>query len=281
MKSFVKLFLSCLACLVIAPLGCTINPGCSWSQYEFERTDHLTSQVSSGSTLSVETDFGSITIRGEDTTECNVVADVTVRAPTEQEAEEIAQKVKVHLAPQGSNLLLYVEHPELKNNRSVGVSFEITVPRNIEIRCETSYGSIEVEDIIGSINADTSFASITCLNVQGDLDLDTSYGSVECDNITSKSIEAESSFGSINIECSPSTPADINADIETSYGNIRFVAAPDFAGSVSAETSFGSIKTDLPIMVIGEISKDEITGTIGEGEGYLNLKTSFGSIRIK
>jgi hypothetical protein len=270
-----------LVCLLVVPLACTFNPDFSDSRFTVERTDHLSIQVPTNSTLDVETDFGSITVKGGDTTECSVVADVTVRAPTQEEADQIAQKVKINLVPQGSNVSLYVEKPKLKGNRSVGVSFDVTVPRNINLRCETSYGAIEIEDIIGSIHADTSFASILCLDIEGDMHLDTSYGTIECDNITTKSIEAESKFGSINIECSSSTPGDINANIETSYGNILFVTAADFAGSITAATSFGIIETDIPILVKGEIGDDEITGSVGEGTGNLNLKTSFGSIRIK
>jgi hypothetical protein len=281
MKRFVILFLFCLVCLIYFPLGCTINSGCSYRQFKEERTDYLTSQVSPGSTIAVKTDFGSITVKSADTAECKVVADITASAPTQQEAVQILQQVKVNMFSKNNDISINVEKPELGNNRSVGVSFDITVPENMDLNCDTSFGSIEIEDIIGSINADTSFASITCLNVEGLLDLDTSYGTIDCVNITAGSIEAESSFGSINIECSPSTPPDIKADIETSYGDILFETAPGFAGSVTAETSFGNITTDIPIVVQGEISKDEITGLVSEGSGYLDLRTSFGSIKIK
>ncbi|MHC4293914.1 MAG: DUF4097 family beta strand repeat-containing protein [Planctomycetota bacterium] len=281
MKRFVILFLFCLVCLIYFPLGCTINSGCSYRQFKEERTDYLTSQVSPGSTIAVETDFGSITVKSADTAECKVVADITASAPTQQEAVQILQQVKVNMFSKNNDISINVEKPELGNNRSVGVSFDITVPEKMNLNCDTSFGSIEIEDIIGSINADTSFASITCLNVEGLLNLDTSYGTIDCVNITAGSIEAESSFGSISIECSPSTPPDIKADIETSYGDILFETAPGFAGSVTAETSFGNITTDIPIVVQGEISKDEITGLVSEGSGHLDLRTSFGSIKIK
>jgi hypothetical protein len=267
--------------LIYFPLGCTINSGCSYRQFKEERTDYLTSQVSPGSTIAVKTDFGSITVKSADTAECKVVADITASAPTQQEAVQILQQVKVNMFSKNNDISINVEKPELGNNRSVGVSFDITVPENMDLNCDTSFGSIEIEDIIGSINADTSFASITCLNVEGLLNLDTSYGTIDCVNITAGSIEAESSFGSINIICSPSTPPDIKADIETSYGDILFETAPGFAGSVTAETSFGDIETDIALVVQGRLTEDELTGLVGQGSGYLDLRTSFGSIKIK
>jgi hypothetical protein len=111
--------------------------------------------------------------------------------------------------------------------------------------------------------------------------LETSYGSVICRNIISTDIKAKSSFGGIEIFCSPVTPAQINAEVATSYGRIEFKAPPGFSGAVDLETSFGSIETKLPVTVKGRISKDRIRGTIGEGKGKLRLKTSFGGIRVK
>ena len=73
----------------------------------------------------------------------------------------------------------------------------------------------------------------------------------------------------------------MKAKIETSYGAVNVDIPAGFAGQITAETSFGSIRSDLPITVKGEIGKSHIRGTIGQGTGMLDLKTSFGSIKIK
>jgi len=42
------------------------------------------------------------------------------------------------------------------------------------------------------------------------------------------------------------------------------------------------IRTDLAIVVKGELSKSHLAGTIGRGgKGVLELKTSFGSVKIE
>jgi DUF4097 and DUF4098 domain-containing protein YvlB len=56
---------------------------------------------------------------------------------------------------------------------------------------------------------------------------------------------------------------------------------PNFAGDIAVETNFGSVKTELPITVKGDVSKTRLNGTIGQGKGRMDLKTSFGSIKIK
>lgn len=312
-----KTTLGSLLCLLIATAGCCINIGCE-PQAKYKRTEQLSAPLAPGSTLDAETSFGSITVTGADVTECNVTAKICVQAPTEKEAAEIAEKVKVKLVPTGKTLTVKVEKPRVGNNRSIGVSFKITVPKQTDIECSTSYGPIKLANINGNIKAETSFASINsediqglvqletsygritcrnitstaleattsfssikCENVQGPAQLETSYGSIKCRDFTSTDITAKSSFGSIDIACSSSTPAEITADVVTSYGNIDFATPPEFSGQVDLATSYGSIKTDLPIMVKGDIGKEKIKGMIGEGKGKLRLKTSFGSIKIK
>jgi DUF4097 and DUF4098 domain-containing protein YvlB len=59
------------------------------------------------------------------------------------------------------------------------------------------------------------------------------------------------------------------------------VAPPDFSGQVDMSTSYGSIRTERPITISGEVSKKKLKGTIGQGKGKLYLQTSSGSIKVK
>ena len=229
-----------MLCLLILLSGCYINIG-GCGRAKFERTDELSAPLLAGSSLAAETGFGSITVTGADVVDCHVIAEIYVQAPTEEEAARIAEKVKIKLVPAGTTLTVKVEKPKLKSNRSVGVSFNITLPKQTNIDCETSFGSIKVDNINGSVKAKTSFAAINCDNIKGPIHLETSYGGITCRNITSADITATSSFGGIDIDCSPSSPPDINANIVTSYGNIDLTTPPAFAGKADLQTSYGSI----------------------------------------
>lgn len=275
-----KISLGSLLCLLTLCSGCVIQiGGCGRAKYE--RTETLQSPLAPGSTVVVESSFGSITVTGADVADCDITAEIHVQAPTEQKAQEIAEQVKIKLIHNEATLLIKVEKPRLTNNCSVGVSFDITVPKQTNLECHTSYGQIKVANINGKVKGKTGFASIKAKSIDGSLHLQTSYGSINCQDITSAELTAISSFGSIDIACSPATPPEINANISTSYGSIEFLTPPEFSGFVDLTTSYGSIKTDLPITVKGDLGKQRIKGTIGYGQGKLNLTTSFGSIRIK
>jgi len=380
-------------CLLLIFSGCDIQIG-DWGKAKYERTVQQQAPLAPGSTVIAQTSSGSITITGAEVTDCSVVAQIRVQAPTEEEAQEIAEKVEIKLESVGQTLTVKAEKPPRKHRRSISISYDITVPKQTNIECASSYGaiklnnidgdvkgktssgSISAEDIQGSAQLETSYGSVTCRNITGDniqlksssgsiraetivgsVNLNTSYGSVTCDDISGGDVklrtssgniklskasggdcDAYTSYGSINvgelksgllklhsgsgsinvteasadtadistsygrINCreltttdltaksgsgnidiiySESTPAEIIANVTTSYGSIDFTTPPEFAGQVDLATSYGSIRTDLPITITGEISKKKLTGTIGQGNGKLYLKTSSGSVKIR
>lgn len=308
-----------LGLMTLTALGCGIHiGGCSFTQLTYERTEQHTVSMAGITAIDVDTFFGTVTVTGTETDDCRIEAQLTARAPSAEEAKTIAERTKIRIEPADGTVKIFVESPHLKSNHSVGVSFDITMPKSVAAKVHSSYGSVQLSNLQADVKAKTSYASIHCSNVTGDVDLKTSYGSIKCKdirsdgvkaktsfssiscsnvtgpvelktsygniscaNLTSNEIEAHSSFGSIDIECSDQTGPQLQADVSTSYGSIEFKTPAGYSGSIEAKTSFGSIKTDLPITVSGKVGKDRISGTVGTGNGTLNLKTSFGSIRIK
>jgi len=274
------LYLGLCFCSLLAVSGCIVEIG-NGPRAKYEKTIRLRAPLESGSTIVAKTSYGSIKIGGADTADCNVVATISVQAPTEDEAAEIAEQVNIHLEPVGKTLTVRADKPQVKNNRSISISYQITVPIQTNIECASSYGSLELTDTSGYVKAHTSYGSIGCDSINGQIQVDTSYGRIDCREIISDELTVGSSYGNIDIKYSDLVPAQIRANVSTSYGNIDFTAPRGFTGQVELATSYGSIKTDLPIVVKGKISSKRIEGTIGEGNGKLSLKTSFGSISIK
>ena len=248
--------------LLLIISGCVVRID-DWPRAEYEKTIKVQAPLESGFTLVADTSYGSITVQGADTTDCSVLATIRVQAPSEVEAAEIAEEVKIELEPAGKTLKVRADKPQVKNNCFISFSYQITVPAQTNIKCANSYGSIECENINGLIQADTS------------------YGGVNCRKIISEQLNVSSSYGNIDIEYSDLAPAEIQADVRNSYGSIDFTAPPGFTGKVELSTSYGSVNTDLPITIQGEISMTRIKGTVGEGNGKLIVKNSYGSIRIE
>ncbi len=373
--------------------GCDIQIG-DWHQAKYERTVQRQTPLAAGSTLVAETRFGSVSVAGADVADCNVVAKIIARAPTEEEAKQIAEQVKIELERAGGTLKVVAEKPHVKQKRSVSISYNITVPRQTNVQCGSSYGALALTDLNGTIKGKTSsgsikthniqgpvrletaYGSVSCRHISGDnirlksssgsitaediqgpahletaygsvtctdfsggdvtlktssgkitlsrasfgdcdahtsygsittddvtgnliklhsssgsidvvrasvktADISTSYGRINCQQITANDIAAKSGSGNIDISCSEKSPAEITASAVTAYGSIEFITPPNFAGQVELSTSYGLVRTDLPIMITGEVSKKKLAGTVGEGKGKLRLETRSGSIRLK
>jgi DUF4097 and DUF4098 domain-containing protein YvlB len=385
---------SCCLCVLMLISGCDFQIG-DWGRAKYERTVQQQATLNPGSNLRAETSSGSIVVAGGDVTECSVIATIVGRAPTAEEAQLLAEQVKIELETVGETLTVKAEKPPWKNRRSVSISYDIAVPKQTNIECTSSYGSIEISNIKGKASGKTSSGSIEAKNIEGPAaNLDTSYGSIKCRNITANNITVKSSSGSITAEIikssaqlttsygsitctdmsdgdiklktssgnvkitnasfgdceahtsygsivsdelkgrsiklnsgsgsisltassadttnlytsygritcrqittndvtarsgsgsidiiySESTPGQIVADLDTSYGSIDLTAPQNFTGQVDLSTSYGSIRTNRPITVQGEISKKELKGTIGEGSGKLHLHTGSGSINLR
>lgn len=342
--------------MILAVAGCDIHTG-SWTQSRFERTTAGQRPLAAGSTLDVETSSGSITVTGADVADCNLVATITGYAPTEEEAQALAEQVTIEMEMIGNTLKVRADKPQTGNNRSIGVSYRIIVPRQTSIECRSSYGSlslanidgtivartssgsVDAEDIRGHANLSSSYGSITCKRLsQGDLtlktssgkitiadatfgrcdagtsygsvtghslqgqtiklrsssgsieltdgtadtiDLSTSYGRVDARQIVVSDLRASSGSGNVDIDCAPACPSELTANVKSSYGSVTFAAPPEFAGQVHLATNYGSVRTDLPITISGELSKKKIAGTIGSGQGDLRIETSSGSVTLR
>ncbi len=198
---FKRVSLACLLGLAIFLSGCTVNMG-SWAmRAKYQRTVRLSAPLPSGSTFAAQTHNGSITTNGADFADCSVVATITARAETDEEARELAEKIEITLEPLGDGLTTKIKRPTHVVNKSVSVSLDVTVPNQTDLELGTHNGSIVIADISGRINAtthngevaterfsgtavlETHNGPITCRETSGDAKLKTHNGSVKCQGV--------------------------------------------------------------------------------------------------
>lgn len=276
---FAKVSLGCLLCLVMFMAGCISIGGCSM-QAKYERTVQLSAPLSPGSAFEAQTHNGSITINGAEVAECNMTATIVARAATDEEAQELAEKVKVTLVPSGNRLITRIDKPTQLINKSVSVGLDVEVPNQTDLKLVTHNGSVEISDIKGRLDATTHNGKVTSERVSGTTAFSTHNGSVTCGEI-SGSTQLKSHNGSIKAYYTDTAPSVCDISIITHNGGIELKTPPGYSGRIDASTNNGSINTDLPITVSGKISKSSLKGTIGAGEGQLHLETHNGSIRIR
>lgn len=276
-----KVSLGCLLCLLMLLAGGCINIGCcGWPQVKYERTVQLSAPLPPGSVFAAKTHNGSITINGADVTDCNVIATIKARARSEEDAQKLAEEVKVKLEPFGNKLTVKIEKPAFMRNKSVSVNLSVTVPNHTDLELTTHNGAVRIANISGEVSGTTHNGKVTAEQVSGTIELRTHNGSVTCKEI-SGDIKLRTHNGKIKAAYPSNASPVCNVSIVTHNGGVDFTAPHNLSAEVEASTHNGSIRTDLPITVTGKVSKRKLTGTIGAGQGKLHLETHNGSIKIR
>lgn len=176
-----------------------------------------------------------------------------------------------------------------------GTDLVITVPTNTVVDLDTSNGRIELTGIHGSGSLDTSNGSITLVDVVGDFVGDTSNGSITIDTMEGSArlqtsngkVDVRDVIGEFDIESSNGRitfsgellPGGRNR-LESSNGRVEVELEGIPSVTLDASTSHGDVSSDLPILVT-VMKEKELTGTIGDGEADLLIRTSNGDITIR
>jgi DUF4097 and DUF4098 domain-containing protein YvlB len=146
-----------------------------------------------------------------------------------------------------------------------------------DARVKTSFGTVEATNVGGLLTVENSNGGVKASNVKG-AQITTSFGAVVLDNVNG-GIQVENQNGAVdatsNLQggCQPIT-------IRTSFSAIRVRLSSDASYKVQARTSFGKIRSDFPINVMGSMSSDELSGTIGGGHCEMRLTDNNGAIEI-
>jgi hypothetical protein len=260
---------------------CVINESYA-REFKHEKIMELKEPLTTGGSFEAETHNGSITIRGEDVSTCNVKATIIARAKTKEKAQEIAEKVIIELEPSDNKIVTRVEKPKAVWTQSynISVNLDVTVPNEVNLELTTHNGPIEIENINGEINNKTHNGSIKTTRVSGTIKLKTHNGSITCNEISGKT-ELRTHNGKVNASYSKTAVPICDISMITHNGGIKFIAPPEFSATVDISSHNGSIESDLPILIKGKISGNNIEGTIGKGEGKLYLRTHNGAIKIE
>lgn len=277
--------------------------------------------VGPGGTLSLESDIGSIEVRGADIDSVEIEILREVKTSNEKKAGEILKDYDIQFDHTGNDVSIEAKYKKkglrgFWNNigRYLRVKFIMTVPSEYNVDLNTKGGSISVEDLQGEVLSQTSGGSLNFDNIEGSISGNTSGGSITISEVAEKSnihtsggsihirlaegpVDAHTSGGSITIEevigtikahtSGGSVTAYLsrqpNADcrLTTSGGSITVHLSKDMSLDVNAETSGGRVHMDFPVSIRGEINKRSMHAQMNGGGPELYLRTSGGNIYLK
>jgi hypothetical protein len=287
----------------------------------FEDTINKSFTVSPGGTLYLESDIGSIQVKGARDNKVDIEVVREIKSGSEKKAEEILKDLEISFNQKGDDVYITAKYDKSGWDRfwnNIGkylrVEFIISVPENYNLDLYTKGGSISAEDIQGVVKSKTSGGSLHFDRIDGEISGKTSGGSIEIGEVTGNTVvdtsggsirishaqgpvDAHTSGGSITVEevmgtikadtSGGSIKAHISSQpqsdcrLTTSGGSITVQLEDDINVNVNAKTSGGRVHTDFPVTLKGEIDKSALNAKINEGGPELYLRTSGGSIYLR
>jgi hypothetical protein len=263
-----------------------------------------------GGKLTVDADAGSLTVTGSGTSGAHVLLTSDkddFESRFDLKFEELPGELRITLKKKdsltawsswfsSSKLRFEIQVPtKTTTDLQTGGGHVKVLSLEGDSNAETSGGHIEVTDLRGNLSAETSGGHIVVKNVSGNAKVETSGGHIEVEGVEGNLI-AETSGGHIEIR---GAKGRVDADtsgghvevsfakgnahggkIESSGGGITVAIDPDVDLAIDASTSGGSVRTDIPVKMVGKVSGSSIRGTLGKGGETLYVHTSGGSVNI-
>lgn len=152
---------------------------------------------------------------------------------------------------------------------------EIQVSADLEV---TNYfGQIKIFQAEASlIRVSSNDGTLTLQGVGGALELENQFGDIFINDARQASLKIKSNNGKVNFSGSLDPAA--RHEIESVYGDIRLIIPAESALTLDLKTESGRIRSQLPLVVSGEIDETSWQAILNGGGAELSAHTTNGDI---
>lgn len=238
-----------------------------------KRTETIdrTFDVRPGATVKLTNVNGGVTVSAWDQPRVKVVAVKRVEADSD-DVQKALEELRVEFQARDGGLVIDTHYPKghdgpgalfswLVGDRiEAQVTYELTVPRAMNVDVTNTNGAIRVNDVAGTHELDTTNGRIEVSRCAGSLDASTTNGSIHAE-LTKVNKGQPLRF-------------------ETTNGRIEVALPSDLAVDLDASTTNGSIDSELPVSTT-RISRNSLRGSINGGGTSLRMLTTNGGIAIR
>ena len=200
---------------------------------------------------------GGVSVKGGDRNDVLVRARVQAMAPTQAEADALAKQINV----QTGGAKIYADGPENRKDYHWSVSYEILVPRRIDLSLEAHNGGIVIADVTGQLSFKALNGGVVLRRVGG-------------------SVRGGTTNGGLVVELSGDRWDGEVLDVKTTNGGIVMSVPENYSAHLETGTVNGNLSIDFPVTVQGRISR-ELAVDLGSGGATVRAMTTNGGVKIK
>ncbi len=198
---------------------------------------------------------GGVSVKAWDRNQVLVRAKVQAWARTDEDARDLARDVTVR-----TDGTIQADGPETERRTGWSVSYEISVPRDTDLRLEAHNGGIGIEGVHGSLRFETVNGGVYLTSVAGD-------------------VQGETRNGGLHVELGGDRWDGPGLDVQTTNGGVHLQVPDRYSAHLVTGTVNGGLRIDFPIMVQGMI-RHRIETDLGKGGATIRLTTRNGGVTI-
>ena len=230
--------------------------------------------------LEVVNGHGWVEVRGGDQDTVQLTFKKVVWRRTEDEAKDVAGRLKYTLTTAADKLTLATNRDEFRK-KNFETGFILTVPRTMAVRVDNAYGIVRVEgvkeatvrnrhgelyasDIQGPCTLETSYEDLVAQKIRGECRITNSHGDVRAVSVAGD-LWIETSYAQVRVE-----DAGQKADIRGSHNDVD---ARRVQGAVLVETSYE--KVFLSDVGPAAVTAQHSAVTVENVRGDLDVRTSY------
>lgn len=199
---------------------------------------------------------GGIRVLGWDGGDILVRSRVEARAEELGEARSLLEEVEIRT---GGNRIR-AEGPRTGRREWWSVSYEIFVPRAMDLELETTNGGITVADVSGDIRFDATNGGVTLDRLGGD-------------------VRGRTTNGGLQVTLAGDRWQGDGLDVETTNGGVTVQVPEGYSAMLEAGTTNGGMEVDFPVTIQGRVGR-RLNATLGEGGAPIRITTTNGRVRL-
>jgi len=262
----------------------------------FEKKVTMSLDTSGYTHLKLTNHNGEVTIEGSEQRELMLTATKKVRAWSEQEAQRRLDQIEIAVSTaERPKLTISTDASRLHRRWHWSVDYQIRLSENMSVWVEGANGNITVSTVQGETKVNTKNGNICLSAIAGEARVKTINGNIKLADVGGP-VNGKTVNGSVNLlgVRDPVTIKSVNGSIRarirtfgkgdegslhTLNGSIELQLPEDVSVKVVASTRNGSIRCAIPMELVSQ-RKNYLEGTVGSGEGKIELGTTNGSIKI-
>jgi hypothetical protein len=199
---------------------------------------------------------GGVTVTGWDRNEILVTARIQTHAGSESDARDLAKRIEID-----TDGTIRAHGPSTRWRSGWSVSYDIMVPRKIDLDLRTNNGGIHIADVHGRLSFDATNGGVTLNDLAG-------------------SVRGETRNGGVHVSLSGTHWDGDGVDVRTQNGGVHIDVPERYSAHLETGTVNGGMTFDFPITVRGSFRR-QISTDLGEGGVTVRAMTTNGGVIVR